>query len=233
MSHTLSEVDPLLPRGDDEAIGIKLTPEEEHAYSRRLLGCPCPAIAAMINHSYLNPRDDEDPLPFCQLVKVLRTCYHLSFPFAFLFVLLANLRLGTLRTGGFTLKHLKTHGVIEHDASICSEGDALNPQSELVDQFIDGINYPPGLDEAKKMVNLNDFAKKRIALEDRLTSFLPQQPKSRIHLLGIGEASLALLTFADKSSPLYANDMCARADWLRIWLVISGKMYNTPTPSNY
>ncbi|KNE98758.1 hypothetical protein PSTG_07945 [Puccinia striiformis f. sp. tritici PST-78] len=227
MSHTLSEVDPLLPRGDDEAIGIKLTPEEEHAYSRRPLGCPCPAIAAMINHSYLNPRDDEDPLPFCQLVKVLRTCYHLSFPFAFLFVLLANLRLGTLRTGGFTLKHLKTHGVIEHDASICrydsSEGDALNPQSELVDQFIDGINYPPGLDEAKKMVNLNDFAKKRIALEDRLTSFLPQQPKSRIHLASllfhswIGEASLALLTFADKSSPLYANDMCARADWLRIW----------------
>ncbi|KAH9441650.1 hypothetical protein Pst134EA_032733 [Puccinia striiformis f. sp. tritici] len=167
--------------------GIKLTPEEEHAYSRRPLGCPCPAIAAMINHSYLNPRDDEDPLPFCQLVKVL-----------------------------------------QHDASICrydsSEGDALNPQSELVDQFIDGINYPPGLDEAKKMVNLNDFAKKRIALEDRLTSSFHNNRNpafiwqaSCFTLLGIGEASLALLTFADKSSPLYANDMCARADWLRIW----------------
>ncbi|KAA1064539.1 hypothetical protein PGT21_007091 [Puccinia graminis f. sp. tritici] len=221
MSRIFSEADPLLRSGADEAVGIKSTPEEEHAYSRRMMGCPCPAIAAMINHSYLNPRDDEDPLPFFQLVKALRTCYNLSWPFAFLFVLAANLRLGTIRTGGFTLKHLKKHGLIEHDASItrynASEGDYLDPQCELVDEFIDGIHYPAGLDEAKKMITLGDFAKKRVELEDRLTSFLPQQPKFRIHLLGIGEAALALQAFADKSSPLYTREICARADWLRIW----------------
>jgi hypothetical protein len=53
MSRIFSEADPLLRSGADEAMGIKLTPEEEHAYSRRMMGCPCPAIAAMINHSYL------------------------------------------------------------------------------------------------------------------------------------------------------------------------------------
>jgi len=98
-----------------------------------------------------------------------------------------------------------------------SEGDCLHPQSELVDEFIDGIDFPPGLEEWQKMITLDDYAKKRIELEDRLTSFLPQQPKFRIHLLGIGEASLALQAFADKSSPLYAREICARADWLRIW----------------
>ena len=202
-------------------MGIKSTPEEEHGYCQRTMGCPCPAIAAMINHSYLKPHDDEDPLPFFQLVKALRTCYNLSFPFAFLFVLAANLRLGTIRSGGFALKHLKKHGVIEHDASItrynASEGDSLNPQCELVDKFIDGIYYPPGQDSAENMITLEDFAKKRVELEDRLTTFLPQQPKFRIHLLGIGEAALALQAFADKSSPLYAREICARADWLRIW----------------
>jgi len=200
---------------------MKLTPKEEHAYSRRRMGCPCPAIAAMINHSYLNPRDNEDPLPMFKLIMALRTCYNLSFPFAILFVLAANLRFGTIRSGGFTIKHLQKHGVIEHDASITrhnhSEGDCLHPQSELVDEFIDGIDFPPGLEEWQKMITLDDYAKKRIELEDRLTSFLPQQPKFRIHLLGIGEASLALQAFADKSSPLYAREICARADWLRIW----------------
>ncbi|KAA1129954.1 hypothetical protein PGTUg99_010713 [Puccinia graminis f. sp. tritici] len=182
MSRIFSEADPLLRSGADEAVGIKSTPEEEHAYSRRMMGCPCPAIAAMINHSYLNPRDDEDPLPFFQLVKALRTCYYLSWPFAFLFVLAANLRLGTIRTGGFTLKHLKKHGLIEHDASItrynASEGDYLDPQCELVDEFIDGIHYPAGLDEAKKMITLEDFAKKRVELEDRLTSFFRNSQNS-------------------------------------------------------
>ncbi|PLW22509.1 hypothetical protein PCANC_18606 [Puccinia coronata f. sp. avenae] len=221
MSPICSEVDPLLPSGGNEAVGITSTPEEEHSYSRRMMGCPCPAIAAMINHSYLNPRDDEDPISMYKLIKALRTCYHLSFPFAILFVLAANLRLGTIRSGGFTLKHLKKHGVIEHDASITryneSEGDNLNPQCGLVDEFIDGIKFPPGIKEAEKMVTLDDYARKRIELEDKLTSFLPQQPKFRIHLLGIGEASLALQVFADKTSPVYARGLCARADWLRIW----------------
>ncbi|KAA1118368.1 hypothetical protein PGTUg99_000053 [Puccinia graminis f. sp. tritici] len=157
MSRIFSEADPLLRSGADEAVGIKSTPEEEHAYSRRMMGCPCPAIAAMINHSYLNPRDDEDPLPFFQLVKAL-----------------------------------------QHDASItrynASEGDYLDHQCELVDEFIDGIHYPAGLDEAKKMITLE------ICKEER-----------------IGEAALALQAFADKSSPLYTREICARADWLRIW----------------
>lgn len=36
------------------------------------------------------------------------------------------------------------------------------------------------------MITLNDYAKKRIELEDKLTSFLPQQPKFRIHLASSG-----------------------------------------------
>lgn len=185
------------------------------------MGCPCPAIATMINHSCLTPLDENDPIPFFQLVKALRTCYNLSLPFAFLFVLAANLRLGTIRTGGLSIKHLQKHGVIEHDASItrynANEGDHLNPQNELIDQFIDGIHHPPKLDDDEKMITLQDFANKKMELEDKLTTFLPQQPKSRIHLLGIGESSLALLAFEDKSSPLAKNEICARAQWLRIW----------------
>ncbi|KNZ55973.1 hypothetical protein VP01_252g5 [Puccinia sorghi] len=188
MTRGCSEADPLLPSGEDEVGRMKSTPEEKHAYSRRVMGCPCPAIATMINHSYLQVI--KDPLPMFKLVMVLRTCYNLSFPFAILFVLAANLRLGTIRSGGFTIKHLKKHGVIEHDASISrynqSEGDYLNPQGELVDEFIDGIDFPPGIEEWQKMITLNDYAKKRIELEDKLTSFLPQQPKFRIHLASSG-----------------------------------------------
>jgi hypothetical protein len=66
-----------------------------------------------------------------------------------------------------------------------SEGDNLNPQCGLVDEFIDGIKFPPGIKEAEKMVTLDDYARKRIELEDKLTSFLPQQPKFRIHLASI------------------------------------------------
>ncbi|OAV95346.1 hypothetical protein PTTG_12079 [Puccinia triticina 1-1 BBBD Race 1] len=217
-----SQADPLPQGVEGEAMGIKSTPEEEHAYSQRTMGCPCPAMSAMINHSYLKPCDDEDSLPFFQVVQALRKCYNFSFPFAFIFVLATNVRLGTILTWRFTLKQIKKHGVIEHDASISrynsSEGDYLNPQGELVDNFIDGIHYPPGLESAEKMITLEDFAKKRVELEDRLTSFLFLQPKFWIHLLGIGEAAMTLRAFADKSSPLYARDMCVRADWLRIWL---------------
>jgi hypothetical protein len=69
-----------------------------------------------------------------KLIKALRTCYHLSFPFAILFVLAANLRLGTIRSGGFTLKHLKKHGVIEHDASITRYNERSREFHILPDQ---------------------------------------------------------------------------------------------------
>lgn len=221
MAHNISETDPLLLQCETREASLESFAGATHEYRQRRMGCPCPAISAMINHSYLYPRDDDDLLPFLTLVKALRHCYNLSFPFAFCFVLLANLRLGTLRSGGFSLKHLKKHGLIEHDASIsrfdANEGDYLNPQSELIAEFLDGINYPPGLSDCEKMVTLEDYARKRTELENKITSYLPQQPKYRIHLLGIGEAALALHAFADKDSPVYLKGICARSQWLKIW----------------
>ncbi|MBW0538388.1 hypothetical protein O181_078103 [Austropuccinia psidii MF-1] len=200
---------------------IKPGPDAKHPYYRRLMGCPCPAIATMINHSYLNPQDDKEKLPFMAFVQALRDCYNFSLPFAFLFVFLANLRLGTLRQGGFSLEALKNHGVLEHDASITrydeQDGDHLGPQPELIDEFLKSSNHLTNLEEGPKMVTLHDYAEKRVQLERKITSYLPTQPKYRVRLLGVGEAALALLAFREKNSALTGNEVCAREEWLRVW----------------
>lgn len=62
------------------------------------------------------PKDSKEHLSWYQLIHGMMSCYNLSFPFAFLFVLLVNLKLKTFL--GFSVDDLKPHGVIEHDASL-------------------------------------------------------------------------------------------------------------------
>ncbi|KAH9822252.1 hypothetical protein DFH28DRAFT_447884 [Melampsora americana] len=191
----------------------------KHPYIRRKLGCPCPALATMINHSYITPKDSKESIPWFQLINGLMNCYSLSFPFAFLFVLVVNLRLKSF--GGFSIEMLKTHGVLEHDASIsrwdASEGDALNPDPDLVSKFLDSIHYPNQIAEEDKMITLEDYARTRHILEKSIIEKSPHQSMTKLHILGIGEAVLAVKVFEDQRSILPGIPMCARSDWLREW----------------
>lgn len=69
---------------------------------------------------------------------------------------------------------------------ISREGDALNPDPELVSEFLDSIHYPTHVVEANKMVTLEDFARRRVMLESRLTQYPPHQPKMAVHVVSQG-----------------------------------------------
>ncbi|KAI8454048.1 hypothetical protein BY996DRAFT_4582397 [Phakopsora pachyrhizi] len=168
---------------------------------------------------YRNPIDTQDPIPWLQMIKALIECYNFSCIFAILFVFAANLRFRTLK--GFNIQHLAKHGLIEHDASISRydlhEGDNLNPQSERIEEFFNSIPYPKYITKNQKMVNLSDYAKRKIALEKNIISYPPQQSKAHVRFLGIGESVLALQAFEDNDMVLPGRKLKARQEWLGVW----------------
>lgn len=205
--------------GEANKLEVKNGPDPKHPYVRRKLGCPCPALATMINHSYITPKDSKESIPWFQLIKGLMSCYSISFPFAFLFVFLVNLKLKSF--WGFNIDLLKAHDVLEHDASIsrwdAGEGDALNPDPQLVSQFLDSVHYPDHIAKQDKMITLEDYARRRSILEKNLMHNHPHQSMTKLHILGIGEAVLAVKVFEDQRSTLPEPAMCARSEWLREW----------------
>ncbi|EGG02984.1 uncharacterized protein MELLADRAFT_109753 [Melampsora larici-populina 98AG31] len=158
---------------EKKKLEVQNGPDPKHPYVRRRLGCPCPALATMINHSYI-------------------------------------------------IDMLKTHGVLEHDASIsrwdAGEGDALNPDPQLVSNFLDSIDYPDHVAQQDKMITLDDYALRRSILEKDIIDNRPHQSMTKLHMLGIGEAVLAVKVFEDQRSILAAEPaICARSEWLREW----------------
>ncbi|KAG0149651.1 hypothetical protein CROQUDRAFT_88996 [Cronartium quercuum f. sp. fusiforme G11] len=219
----------MLPPSDTKADNNfdtqQLGPDPRHPYCRRKLGSPCPAISAMINHSYLKPKDEKDDISICQLARAMVECYNLTWNFAIIFSILGTFALG--RWTGFNIIELGVHGKVEHDASIsrfnASEGDALNPNSALVEDFLNNVNSSTlnekgnQINQSSNLVTLEDFARQKVKLESRLKRFLPSQPKSTINFLGRGESCLALLanSYVDKS--IANHPISTRSDWLRVW----------------
>ncbi|KAA1081138.1 hypothetical protein PGT21_030233 [Puccinia graminis f. sp. tritici] len=200
-------------------------PDGAHPYHRKMLGCPCPAISAMINHSYLKVEDSSQKIPVHKLMIALVECYNLSWTFAIVFAIVGTLRLGKLF--GFSIQELGEHGKIEHDASMtrfdADKGNALDPSPELIDQLFQSLGS--GVDSKNKVVTLEDFAKKKLELESRLTKF-ENQSKDHINLLGRGEVCLALQanlclrsgSESPKAGTASSDEgIAAKTDWMRTW----------------
>ncbi|PLW24196.1 hypothetical protein PCASD_09691 [Puccinia coronata f. sp. avenae] len=199
-------------------------PDEAHPYQQKMLGCPCPAISAMINHSYLKVEDSKQQIPIHKLMVALVECYNLSWTFAIIFAIVGTLRLGKIF--GFSIQELGVHGKIEHDASMtrfdADKGNALDPSSKLIDQlFVSLGSETDPKNKADKSVTLEDFAKRKLHLESQIIKY-DAQSKTEVNFLGRGEVSLALQAHrigGSGSTPPQANvQITANADWLRTWL---------------
>jgi len=88
--------------------------------------CSCPALNAMANHGIL-PRDGKN-IKFTELNRLVRATYNFSPTFCY-FVpeYAANMLKRSYRKDTFDLKDLDLHNGIEHDASLCREDSALEP----------------------------------------------------------------------------------------------------------
>ncbi|KAH9467778.1 hypothetical protein Pst134EA_011405 [Puccinia striiformis f. sp. tritici] len=200
-------------------------PDKAHPYHRMMLGCPCPAIATMINHSYLKVEDSKQKIPIHKLMIAMVECYNLSWTFAIVFAIVGNLRLGKIF--GFSIKELGTHGKIEHDASMTRfdvrEGDALNPSLEMIDELSKSLDSTT--DSKNGIVTLQDFAREKVLLESLIKKY-EFQSKTEVNFLGRGESCLALLAHrhvgTGSDSHKAGNrkpsvEIAANAHWLRTW----------------
>jgi len=197
-------------------------PDEAHPYKQKLLGCPCPAISVMINHSYLKVENAKQQIPIQKLMVALVECYNLSWTFAIIFAVVGALRLGKIFS--FSIQELGRHGKIEHDASMtrfdAGKGDALNPSPELIEQLFEsdvGFNGDT--------VTLQEFAKKKLELESRITKY-DAQSKAEINFLGRGEVCLALQAHRiggsgsehlKDVSMTHDGSLVAHTKWLKTW----------------
>ncbi|OAV99090.1 hypothetical protein PTTG_11929 [Puccinia triticina 1-1 BBBD Race 1] len=202
-------------------------PDALHPYHRKMLGCPCPAVASMINHSYLNVENSNQKIPIHKLIAALVECYNFSWTFAILIVVVGTLRLGKVL--GFSIKELGEHGKIEHDASMTrldvDKGNALEPNPGLIDELFKSLDS--GVDSKSKTMTLEDFAKKKLELEKQVTKY-DYQSKSAVNFLGRGEVCLALQahrhlgTGFDSPKAKDVNQdgaMEANTSWMRTWFL--------------
>ncbi|KAI9609142.1 hypothetical protein KEM48_003063 [Puccinia striiformis f. sp. tritici PST-130] len=170
-----------------------------------MLGCPCPAIATMINHSYLKVEDSKQKIPIHKLMIAMVECYNLSWTFAVVFAIVGNLRLRKIF--GFSIEELGTHGKIEHDASMTRFDVKLHYRLEEWYSHITG------------------FAREKVLLESRIKNY-EFQSKTEVNFLGRGESCLALLAHrhVGTGSDSYkagnrkpSVEIAANAHWLRTW----------------
>jgi len=88
--------------------------------------CSCPALNAMANHGIL-PRDGKN-IQFKEMGRLIRTTYNFSPSFCYFVPNYSAQMLGkNYDKDIFDLKELDLHNGIEHDASLCREDVALEP----------------------------------------------------------------------------------------------------------
>ncbi|POV97771.1 hypothetical protein PSTT_14851, partial [Puccinia striiformis] len=208
-----------------------------------MLGCPCPAIATMINHSYLKVEDSKQKIPIHKLMIAMVECYNLSWTFAVVFAIVGNLRLRKIF--GFSIEELGTHGKIEHDASMTRfdvrEGDALNPSLEMIDELFESLDSTT--DSKNRYSHITGFCEGESSTL-YVESIDPARPRERNEIhnvlpprasgsglplaksLGRGESCLALLAHrhVGTGSDSYkagnrkpSVEIAANAHWLRTW----------------
>ncbi|KAI8458116.1 hypothetical protein BY996DRAFT_6411145 [Phakopsora pachyrhizi] len=157
-------------------------------YQHRPLGCPCPGISILINHCYLNPIDENDPIKYSEIVDGLIKCFNLTKSHALLLSLSATKICGL--KGALTIAQLGSHGMIEHDASITrfnhSDGDSLNPSPKLINEFLSGLLNPT-------QATLMDYAIKLSTLRSSCLETM----NSKLKFLSGGEVGLTISIFGD------------------------------------
>lgn len=182
-----------------------------HSYHQRSLGSPCPAISMLINHSYLDPKDSEDPIPFYKLIYALVTCFNLSWLNAIFLTFLANMIYGNIWS--LKISNLSQHDFIEHDASLSrfdsNQGDSSNPSEERLEKFLKLSNSC----RHDHQFTLRDFARSRKLAQLEAEQSRPMTRKGIF--TGMGEVGLILCVFGKNTSFELGQEPYLRKDWMK------------------
>jgi len=169
--------------------------------------CSCPALNAMANHGLL-ARDGKG-IGFQEMTEKIRATYNFSESFCvFVPKYAANMLGKDYATGTFDLVELDLHNGIEHDASLCREDSAINPdQSKPHVPFIrELLDSASGTDADGNRVltiaDLSAFSTKR-RVEARETN--PAFTLEKVHkTFGSSNASTMLTIFGGRVDDLEA-----------------------------
>ncbi|KAG0150407.1 hypothetical protein CROQUDRAFT_104316 [Cronartium quercuum f. sp. fusiforme G11] len=188
----------------------KINFTSQHQYRRRKLGCPCPAIAILANHSYITPKNAEDPIPFYQLIYGLVYCFNISFLNAIFLTFTANILCGN--GWSTSMAKLGAHNKIEHDGSLTrydsDKGDSLNPSPERIFNFLQSASKP------NDRLTLKDFARQRILVE--METETTRSMTRRGILTTLGEYGLVMSVFGKKTSMIKGDEeMGITAEWFK------------------
>ncbi|KXN88410.1 Putative sterigmatocystin biosynthesis peroxidase stcC [Leucoagaricus sp. SymC.cos] len=123
--------------------------------------CCCPALNAMANHGIL-PRDGKN-IQFKEMGRLIRTTYNFSPSFCY-FVpnVAAQLLKKDYGKDTFDLEELNLHNGIEHDASLCREDVAINPDQGKphIPYIKELLSYATGKDkDGNPLLTIKDMSR--------------------------------------------------------------------------
>ncbi|EFP84260.2 uncharacterized protein PGTG_10638 [Puccinia graminis f. sp. tritici CRL 75-36-700-3] len=170
----------------------------EHSYNRKRFGSPCPGISILVNHGYLTPAHKHDRIKVGDLINALVKGFNLSWFHAAFLSILAVLICG--KGLSVSIAELGAHGRIEHDGSITrydyGEGDSLNPDEKLIDQFLN-------TGESPHPVSLNDYALRRA----ELAAFAHRPFSLKTRMTALGEVGLIFSIFGNKKDYVHSTSL--------------------------
>ncbi|EGG10037.1 uncharacterized protein MELLADRAFT_115520 [Melampsora larici-populina 98AG31] len=188
-----------------------------HPYLKRSLGSPCPGISILINHSYLNPKDSRDPIPFYKLIYALVKCFNLSWLNAIFLTFFSIFLFG--KVWNLCIDDLSLHDFIEHDASLSrfdeNKGDYSNPSEERLEKFLklSSSSTENQKDEKHQKFTLRDFSRSR-----RLAQYESERTRpmtKRGIFAGMGEVGLILSIFGKHASFELGQEPYIKKEWMK------------------
>ncbi|MBW0522204.1 hypothetical protein O181_061919 [Austropuccinia psidii MF-1] len=201
-------------------------------YRRRSdLPNPCPGLAVLFNHNYINVKNQDEKIPFWTWAFALVDCYNFSTPFALFFALISAWRF-KLFSYRFSVRDLATHGSIEHDASMTrhdfGKGDFISADLNLINRMLNALskNRTKRLQNHSKIqinssinhdtVTLEDFVNHKIDLQNQLKTYTAQS-KWNVKFLGAGHVAFTLQALQLPQSLCHQDGIMTYQSWLKVW----------------